>query len=149
MLDLVLWLPGGAFAQNRLAGVYKGNGTPAALTQVVAYKGEPESGQPVTVLVVSAESQAGSSKPAFDALFNKFGDALIVKIDPDGKARSLDLVHSKLESPGGSIQVVGVLKMTDFKMAGGKISGHLTSGGQRNVRDQTWEVDLTFETMTP
>lgn len=103
----------------------------------------------MTVLVVSAESQAGSSKPAFDALFNKFGDALIVKIDPDGKARSLDLVHSKLESPGGSIQVVGVLKMTDFKMAGGKISGHLTSGGQRNVRDQTWEVDLTFETMTP
>lgn len=146
---LALLLPGGAFAQNKISGVYKGNGTPAALTQVVAYKGEPESGQPMTVLLFSAKSQSGSSKPAFDALFDKFGDALVVKIDPDGKVLSLDLVHSKLDSPGGSIQVFGVLKMTDFKIADGKISGHLTSGGVAKVRDQTWEVDLTFETKAP
>ena len=149
MLALVLPLPGGAFAQNKLSGVYKGNGSPAALTQVVAYKGEPESGQPVTVLVISAKSQAGSAKPSFDALFGKFGDALVVKIFPDGKVYSLDLVHSKLESPGGSIQIFGVLKATDFKMADGKVSGHLTSGGVAKVRDQTWEVDLTFETKAP
>lgn len=149
MLALVLLLPGGAFAQGKVSGVYKGNGVPAALTQVVAYKGEPESGKPVTVLVLSAKSQAGSSKPAFDALFNKFGDALVVKVDPEGKVLSLDLVHAKLESPGGSIQVFGVLKMTDFKMADGKISGHLSSGGTAKVRDQTWEVDLTFETKAP
>ncbi|HEY2444394.1 MAG TPA: hypothetical protein VGI20_01470 [Rhizomicrobium sp.] len=150
---LIYWLPGGAIAQNKLAGVYKGNGTPAALTQVVAYKGEPDSGQPVTVLVFSTKSQAGSSNPAFDALFNKFGDALVVKIDLGGKVLSLDLVHSKLDSPSGSIQVFGVLKMTDFKKAGGKISGHLTSGGPSTVRgperDQTWQVDLTFETKAP
>ena len=149
ILAFVLLLPGGAFAQSKLSGVYKGNGTPATLTQVVAYKGEPESGQPVTVLVISAKSQAGSAKPPFDALFGKFGDALVVKIFPDGKIYSLDLVHSKLESPGGSIQIFGVLKMTDFKMADGKVSGHLTSGGPSKVRDQTWEVDLTFETKAP
>jgi hypothetical protein len=149
ILAFVLLLPGGAFAQSKLSGVYKGNGMPAALTQVAAYKGEPESGKPVTVLVFSAKNQAGSSKPPFDALFNKFGDALVVKIDPDGKVLSLDLVHSKLDSPGGSIQVFGVLKMTDFKMADGKIAGHLTSGGLSKVRDQTWEVDLTFETKAP
>jgi hypothetical protein len=149
ILAFVLLLPGGAFAQSKFSGVYKGNGAPAALTQVVAYKGEPDSGKPVTVLIFSAKSQAGSSKPAFDALFNKFGDALVVKIDPEGKVLSLDLVHSKLESPGGSIQVFGVLKMADFKMADGKISGHLTSGGVAKVRDQTWEVDLTFETKSP
>ena len=63
ILACVLLLPGGAFAQSKPSGVYKGNGTPAALTQVVAYKGEPESGKPVTVLVFSAKSQAGSSKP--------------------------------------------------------------------------------------
>ena len=72
-----------------------------------------------------------------------------MKIDSDGKVISLDLVHSKLDSPGGSIQVFGVLKMTDFKMADGKISGHLTSGGPSKVRDQTWEVDLAFETKAP
>ena len=149
LLAFVLLLPGSAFAQSKLSGVYKGNGAPAALTQVAAYKGEPESGQPVTVLVLSAKSQAGSAKPAFDALFGKFGDALVVKIFPDGKVYSLDLVHSKLESPGGSIQVFGVLKLTDFKMADGKVSGHLSSGGPSKVRDQTWEVDLTFETKAP
>jgi hypothetical protein len=145
----VLLLPGGAFAQSKPSGVYKGNGMPAALTPVVAYKGEPESGKPVTVLVFSAKSQAGSSKPPFDALFGKFGDALVVKIDPDGKVLSLDLMHSKLDSPSGSIQVFGVLKMTDFKTGDGKISGHLTSGGPSKVRDQTWEIDLTFETKAP
>lgn len=149
VLAFVLMLPGAASAQSKLSGIYKGNGAPAALTQVVAYKGEPDSGKPVTVLVFSAKSQAGSSKPAFDALFNKFGDALVVKVDPEGKVLSLDLVHSKLESPGGSIQVFGVLKATDFKTADGKISGHLTSGGVAKVRDQTWEVDLTFETKAP
>jgi hypothetical protein len=149
ILAVVLLLPGGVFAQSKRSGVYKGNGTPAALTQVVAYKGEPESGKPVTVLVFSTKSQAGSAKPPFDALFGKFGDALVVKIDPDGKVLSLDLMHAKLESPGGSIQVFGVLKMTDFKMADGNISGHLTSGGPSKVRDQTWEVDLTFATKAP
>ena len=149
ILALVLSFSGSALAQSKVSGVYKGNGTPAALTQVVAYKGEPESGKPVTDLVFSAKNQAGSSKPAFDALFGKFGDALVVKIYPDGNIYSLDLVHSKLDSPGGSIQVFGVLKMTDFKVADGKISGHLTSGGPAKVRDQTWEVDLTFETKAP
>src|SRR4029077_15908558 len=70
ILACVLLLPGGALAQSKPSGVYKGNGTPAALTQVVAYRGERESGKPVTVLVFSAKSQAGSSKPPFDALFN-------------------------------------------------------------------------------
>ena len=149
VLSLVVFLPAGASAQSKLTGVYKGNDKPAALTQVVAYKGDPESGKPVTVLVFSAKSQTGSTKPPFDALFGKFGDALVVKLDPDGKVISLDLIHSKLESPGGSIQVFGVLKMTDFKMADGKISGHISSGGPSKVRDQTWEVDLTFETKAP
>ncbi len=149
ILAFVLLLQGSAFAQSTFSGVYKGNGTPAALTQVVAYKGEPQSGQPTTALVFSAKSQAGSSKPPFDALFGKFGDALVVTLYPDGKVYSVDLVHSKLDSPSGSIQVFGVLKMTDFKTADGKISGHLTSGGVSKVRDQTWEVDLTFETKAP
>jgi hypothetical protein len=149
VLSVIVFLPAVASAQNKLTGVYKGNDKPAALTQVVAYKGEPESGKPVTVLVFSAKSQAGSAKPPFDALFGKFGDALVVKVDPDGKVISLDLIHSKLESPGGSIQIFGVLKMTDYKMADGKIAGHITSGGPSKVRDQTWEVDLTFETKAP
>ena len=145
----VILLSLAASAQTTLSGVYKGNGTPAKLTQVTAHKGEPESGQPVTVLVFSAKDQAKDPKAGFNALFGKFGDALVVKVFPDGKIYSIDLIHSKLDSPGGSIQVFGVGTMQDFAMTGGDISGHLTSGGPKNVRDQTWEVDLTFKTKAP
>ena len=147
--SLIVLLSLAASAQTTLSGVYKGNGKPATLTQVTAHKGEPESGQPVTVLVFTTKDQAKDPKAGFNALFGKFGDALVVKVFPDGKLYSIDLIHSKLDSPGGSIQVFGVGTMKDFTMAGGEISGHLTSGGPKNVRDQTWEVDLTFKTKAP
>ncbi|HME21567.1 MAG TPA: hypothetical protein VKI44_09525 [Acetobacteraceae bacterium] len=149
LLPLIALLSVAASAQSTLSGVYKGNGKPAALTQVTAHKGDPESGQPVTVLVFTTKDQAKDPKAGFNALFGKFGDALVVKVFPDGKIYSIDLIHSKLDSPSGSIQVFGVGTMKDFTMAGGEISGHLTSGGAKNVRDQTWEVDLIFKTKAP
>jgi hypothetical protein len=60
----------------------KGNDKPAALTQVTAHKGDPESGKPVTVLVFTTKDQAGDPKAAFNALFGKFGDALVAKVSP-------------------------------------------------------------------
>jgi len=39
--------------------------------------------------------------------------------------------------------------MQNFKMAGGEISGQLLSGGPQEVRGQTWEVDLAFQTKAP
>jgi hypothetical protein len=103
----------------------------------------------VTVLVFTTKDQDGDPKAAFDALFAKFGDALVVKTFLDGKVLSVDLVDSNLDAPGGSITVFDVLTMQDFKMTGGEISGHLSSGGPQEVRGQTWEVDLTFQTKAP
>ena len=93
-------------AQSTLSGVYRVNDTAATLTQVVAYKGEPESGRPTTVLVFSAKSQGKDAKAPFDALFGKFGDALVVKVFPDGKVYSVDLVHANLKSPRDRKSVV-------------------------------------------
>jgi len=149
MSVLVILLTASAFAQSTLSGVYKVDGKAATLTQVAAYAGEPESGQPTTVLVFSAKNQGKDAKAAFDALFGKFGDALVVKVLPDGKVYSVDLVHSSLNSPSGSAQVFGVAKINDFKSGGGEISGELTSGGPHDLRDQKWEVDLTFKTKAP
>jgi hypothetical protein len=148
-LVFVVLLSAGASAQSTVSGFYKGNGKPAALTQVVARKGEPESGKPVTDLVFSTKDQAGDAKPAFNALFGKFGDAIVVKIFADGKIYSVDLVHSNLDAPGGSIQVFGGFTMKDFAMAGGEISGHLSSGGEHEVHGQKWDVDLTFRAKAP
>ena len=138
----------GALAQSKVSGVFKGNDKPATLTQVTAHTGE-ESGKPVIVLVFSSKDQAGDPKPAFDALFGKLGDALVVKVFADGQVYSGDIVHSNLDAPGGSIQTSGVLKMTDYKQADGRISGHLTSNGPHETHGLKFEVDLTFETKAP
>jgi hypothetical protein len=150
LLLALLLLPAGALAQSTVSGVYSGNGKPAKLTQVTAHKGEPQSGQPVTVLVFSSKDQGGDPKADFNALFGKFGDAVVVRIFADGKVYSGDLVHAALDTPGGSAQVFGILKIEDFKAAGGEISGHLTSGGERELHgDQKWEVNLTFTAKAP
>ena len=149
VLSFVALLSTGASAQGTVSGVYKVNGKAAALTQVVAYTGQPESGQPTTVLVFSAKDQGKDAKAAFDALFGKFGDALVVKVFPDGKVYSTDLVHASLDSPGGSAQIFGIVTIKDFKSGGGEISGELTSSGPHDLRDQKWEVDLTFKTKAP
>lgn len=81
----------GAWAQAVLPGVFTVNGKPAALTQVVAYKGEPESGQPVTVLVFTTKSQGSDPKAAFNTLFNKYGNAIVAKVFPDGKVYSVEI----------------------------------------------------------
>ena len=137
-----------ALAQSKVSGVFKGNDKPATLTQVTARKGE-ESGKPVAILVFSSKDQAGDAKPDFDALFGKLGDALVVKVFADGQVYSGDIVHSSLDAPGGSIQTFGVLKIPDYKLADGKISGHLTSNGPHEFHDLKWEIDLTFETSAP
>jgi hypothetical protein len=132
-----------------VSGTFTGDGKPATLTQVTAHKDDPSDGQPVTALVFTAKDQGGDDKAAFDALFDKFGDAIVVKVEPDGTIVGADVVHSALKSPSGSISLSGVLKLEGYSAAGGQISGHLTSGGPVDVFDQKLEVDLTFHTKAP
>jgi hypothetical protein len=147
-LLVIILASAGASAQSKVTGVFKGNDKPATLTQVTARKGE-ESGKLVTILVFSSKDQKSDPKPDFDALFGKLGDALVVKVFADGQVYSGDIVHSNLDAPGGSIQAFGVLKISDFKLADGRISGHLSSNGPHEFHDLKWEVDLTFETGAP
>jgi hypothetical protein len=132
-----------------VSGTFTGDGKPATLTQVTAHKDDPFDGQPVTALVFTSKDQGGDDKAAFDALFDKFGDAIVVKVEPDGTVVGADVVHAGLKSPSGSISLSGVLKLEGYSAAGGQISGHLTSGGPVDVFDQKLEVDLTFHTKAP
>jgi len=148
LLPFILALASSACAQGTLSGIDKANGKPAALTQVVAYKGEPESGKPVTLLVFTTKDQGKDPKAAFNALFGKYGDAIVVKVFPDGKIYSTDVRHSALDlGPVPSATLFDVVQLKDFKAAGGEISGHLT--GKTDIRGQPWEVDLTFQTKAP
>lgn len=148
LLAIVALVSSGAFAQGTLSGVYKVNGKPAALTQVAAYKGEPESGKPVTLLVFTTKDQGKDPKAAFNALFGRYGDAVVVKVFSDGKIFSADVRHAALDlGPVPSATLFDVVQMKDFKVASGEISGHLT--GKADIRNQPCEVDLAFKAKAP
>jgi hypothetical protein len=132
-----------------VSGTFTGNGKPATLTQVTAHKDDPFDGKPVTALVFSAKDQGGDDKAAVDALFNKFGDAIVAKIEPDGTVLGVDVVHAALQAPGGSIQISGSFKTQNYSESGGQISGRLTSNGDVDIFDQKVAVDITFHTKAP
>jgi hypothetical protein len=148
LLPLLLVRSPSGLAQGTLSGVDKANGKPTTLIQVAAYQGEPESGKPVTLLVFTSKDQGRDPKAAFNALFGTYGDAIVVKVFADGTIYSTDVRHSALDlGPVPSATLFGAVRMKDFKLAGGEISGHLT--GNTEIRGQPWEVDLTFRTKAP
>ncbi len=141
----------GAAGQGALSGTFVVAGKAAALKYASAYKSDPESGKPVTVLVLTTKDQSKDSKATVDALFGKFGDAIVVKVFDDGKIYSADVLHSGFDLPNNTLTLLGdaPLSIKDFKNADGAISGTLTSGGAQEVRGQKWEVNLTFKVKTP
>jgi hypothetical protein len=134
--------PAPAVSGPAVSGVFMGDGKQAALTEVTAHRDDPFDGKPVTALVFSEKDQAGSSDPKMDAVFGQFGSAMVVRVEPDGTVIGADIVHSGLGEH--SVSISGVLKIENFSMAGGQISGHLTSGGDNDVFDHKLNVDLTF-----
>jgi hypothetical protein len=148
LLPIIALLSPAALAQGTLSGFYKANGKPAVLTQVTAHKGEPESGKPVTVLVFTTKDQANDPKAGFNALFGKYGDAVVVKVFSDGKIYSTDVRHSGLDlGPVPSATLFDVVQMKDFKMAGGEVSGRVI--GKAEIRGTPLEIDLTFKAKAP
>jgi len=139
----------GAQAQTVLSGVFTANGKPAKLTQVTAHKGEPFDNKPVIELVFTAMDQKGDPKAAFNAAFHKFGDAIIAKILPDGSVAGAELAHSGWRRPDMVVSVSGNIKIVDFSLTAGEISGRLTTGGMQEFFDDKYEVDLTFKTKLP
>ena len=136
-------------AAPAVSGVYMAGGQPAALTEVTAHKDDPFGGQPVTALVFSVEPQGGDADADSDAHNGKFGDAMVVRVQPDGRIVGVDMLHHGLVKTGGYISAVGVLSLEDYRVAEGEISGHLTSGGAADAWGQQINVDLTFHTRTP
>ncbi len=140
-----------AAGEAALSGTFSVGGKAAALKFAGASKGDPESGKPVTVFVFTAKDPGKAAKPAFDALFGKFGDAIVVKVFEDGKIYSADVLHAAFDLPNNTLTLLGNGELTikDFKNSAGSISGTLTSGGAQEVRGQKWEVNLTFKTKAP
>jgi hypothetical protein len=132
---------------NAVSGNFTGDGKQAALTEVTALNDDPFSGQPVIALVFTTKDQGGDPKAATNALFGNYGDAIIARFTPDGNVIGADVIHAGLQQQG-SVSL-SALSIKDFHMAGGEISGELTSGGPTDVFDHKLNVDLTFHAKAP
>lgn len=131
----------------RVTGKFLGNGKEAALRFVTVLEREGFDGKQA-VRVIFTEKDPGSEKdPEFDAFFGKFGSALILSVHYDGEIFGCEVAHSAHKKSGFSS--VGRIRMEEFKVAGGNVSGHVTTDGAIDSFGDKWDVDLKFAAPLP
>ncbi|MBV8587298.1 MAG: hypothetical protein JO308_13500 [Verrucomicrobia bacterium] len=131
--------------QPALTGSYTVDNTDGKLGFVRAVKGTAFD-QPATVIVFSQKDASKQAKPDDSAMFGKLGNALVITIGADGNIVGTQVIHSKLQAP---VSTSGELNLENYQAANGKISGHLTTAGAKDMFDHKWQVDLTFATAAP
>jgi hypothetical protein len=125
-----------------VTGVFKGNGKDAKLAHVSAHWREPFNNQPGMVLVFTEKDHSKDKKPDFNAVFGKFGSALIISLHEDGGIFGCQVVHTAHQKQG--FTSLGSINTSNFKFEDGKVDGELTTNGQVDTFGETWEVNLKF-----
>src|SRR5438132_13434237 len=80
-------------ADSEVSGVFKGNDQPAKLAFVSAHKGTAIAGKEMIKLVFTEKDHAKDQQADLKALFDDYGSALIIGIQPDGKALTWHIAH--------------------------------------------------------
>ena len=124
-----------------------GDGKAAAIKFVTVEEHEEFSGKPAVTLIFTEKNPASVKQPSFDALFGKLGSALILNVHHDGGIFGCQVAHSAHAKSGFS--ALGQIKMVEFKIAGGNVTGHVSTGGTLDAFGQKWEVDLEFAAPFP
>ncbi len=130
-----------------VSGKFVGNGKNAAIKFVTVEEHEEFSGKEAITLIFTEKDPATAKKPSFDAMFGKLGSALILNVHHDGGIFGCQVAHSAHQKQGFSS--LGVIKMVEFKIAGGNVSGHVSTGKELDAFGEKWEVDLTFAAPLP
>ncbi len=130
-----------------VSGKFTGNGKKAAIKFVTVEEHEPFSGQEAITLIFTEKDPATAKKPSFDAMFGKLGSALILSVHHDGGIFGCEVAHSAHEKQGFSS--IGQIHMVEFKIAGGNVTGHVSTGKELDTFGEKWEVDLTFAAPLP
>jgi len=131
-----------ANAKPSVSGTFKGNGKVADLTHVSARWVEPFSGKTGILLLFTEKDHSSAKKPDVDAMFGKFGNALIISLHEDGDIYSCQVVHNAMRNKGFSSS--GSIETTGFNYDAGKVEGELTTNGPVDTFGETWEVKLQF-----
>ena len=137
-----------AAADAEVKGTFNGDGKPATLAFVTAYKDTKLADKETVLLVFTEKDHSKEKKPNLKAAFGDFGSALLITIYPDtGKIVGCDVAHAAhKQKPFTSL---GSIEMKDFKNEGGVLSGRIVTDGKVDTFKQTWEVDLTFRVKGP
>jgi len=130
-----------------VSGTFKGNGKEAKLRYVTVRKGEEFDGKPTYVIVLSEKDTVKDKKPDIRAGFGDYGSALVATVLPDGKIVGFEVVHSAHKK--GALNSIGTVKMSDFKLADGRIQGKMATDGEVKTFGQSWEVNVAFNTKMP
>jgi hypothetical protein len=80
-------------------------------------------------------------------MFGDFGSALIITIFEDGKIVGCEVVHKAHEKMGFSS--LGSVKISDFKMTDGKMTGTIKTNGEVKSFGQSWELNIKFNAKPP
>ncbi len=130
-----------------VSGKFIGNGKPAAIKFVIAEEREPFSDQEAIRLIFTEKDPAKSKNADFDASFGKLGSALVLSVHHDGGIFGCQVSHSAHEKRG--FTALGEIKMVEFKIAGGNVSGRVSTGKELDAFGEKWDVDLTFAAPLP
>lgn len=130
-----------------VSGKFVGNGKNAAVKFVTVEEHEEFSGKPAITLIFTEKDPATARKPSFDAGFGKLGSALILSVHHDGGIFGCEVAHSAHTKQGFSS--LGQIHMVEFEIAGGNVTGHVSTGKMLDTFGEKWEVDLKFAAPLP
>jgi hypothetical protein len=125
-----------------VTGTFMGNGKEAKLNYVSARWVEPFSGKTGIMLVFTEKDHSKVKKPDIDAMFGKFGSALIISLHEDGDIYSCQVVHNAMKNKGFSSS--GSIEATPFTYENGQVEGEITTNGDVDTFDEKWAVKLKF-----
>src|SRR5438552_6335376 len=125
-----------------VTGVFKGDAKDAKLAHVSANWREPFSDKPSMDLVFTEKDHSKDDKPSLNAMFGRFGSALIISVHDDGEIFGCQVVHSAHQKQGFSS--IGSIHTKNFTVENGKVEGELTTDGKVDTFGETWEVKIKF-----
>ncbi len=132
-----------AAADGTVTGKFLGNGKQGALAHAVAVPAEEKwQGEDAFTVVLTEQAPKPGSKADWDAGFGELGAALVVHLTKKGDLYGTEIYHPALEHKPFSSS--GTLELEDFKLEGGKISGHLYTPKEDEFFGDHWSVDVTF-----
>ena len=130
-----------------VSGKFIGNGKNAAVKFVTVEEHEAFSGKEAITLIFTEKDPSTVKKPSFDAAFGKLGSALILRVHHDGGIFGCQVVHSAHEKQG--FTALGQIHMVEFEIAGGNVTGQVSTGKMLDAFGEKWEVDLKFAAPLP